>query len=338
VEHRVFYSKNQKEDFSMASENATHGSAEGQGSVSWEDADATGSVDATTGQKAQKTSKKASQEETPPAESQEETQESVEEEGQVEPEVTEEEPTEEPSEQETEQDERDSEIASLKAQVEKLTEISNFYMNQANKQIKPDGQIQTPEKPQQRIPPQKPGELPEGVLPPVKWDRANPDVFFNQMTGYLDHRFNDNVQNVTKQFDPVFRTFSQTIGALRQEVAKLIHSDFDKVIENTLEEVFIRDPQTKKITDIKNPALLEFFKQSPFPELAMYKHGLKTPAKIKEGVTKQVKKIVEKIGTKPKGPTKPKGASAAKTSVDLDWETPASQRDAILEKKGLIGR
>ena len=60
----------------MASQqNGTDGSAEGQGSVSWENVDPIGSIDATTGGKAPKTSKKVSQEEAPPAESEEETTE-----------------------------------------------------------------------------------------------------------------------------------------------------------------------------------------------------------------------------------------------------------------------
>jgi len=137
---------------------------------------------------------------------------------------------------------------------------------------------------------------------------------------------------------PALERINQAMNHVIEKTIKPNLKDWDEVMEDVHDELFILDKSGKQVINVKNQALLDYFRAQPVPVLAMYEHGLakKAPQKIKEGVQKANKDTIQKIQKKPKAPTQVKSGHAQPDIGDLDWDTPASQAEKILAKKKLL--
>ena len=267
-------------------------------------------------------------EETPPEEGQLEKPQEAGEEQEVQPSAKEQELT--------------DEVAQLRAEIENTNQMATFYQQQYNDVIgtQPPGTQKGVTEQGQVTPgqttPQTPQGLPEGVLPPDQWENQN------QMAGYMDHRATETAQTATtqmmeEQITPVFKRAGAEIAAMQDSLVKFVHSDYDKVVEPLLQDLFTMAPDGKVI-GVKNQALLNYFREQPFPQMAMYKHGLakQAPQKIKEGRQTAIKETVKNIMGKPKAPTQPITTSVPKDAPGLDWDSSPDQAEEYLDKEGLL--
>ena len=118
------------------------------------------------------------------------------------------------------------------------------------------------------------------------------------------------------------------------------NSGWKSAYDEALKDVFVMD-DAGKVLAIKNQATLTFWQSQAFPKLAAIQHGMAkiAPKKIKEGRDKAVKKSLEQLGVKPKGPTAPAvSGTPGVDGVDIGWdvEPGSTEAEAYLDKKKLI--
>lgn len=259
-----------------------------------------------------------------------------------------------------------TQVAEMQANLQNIQTQAQFYAQQYNDmmamvqghqpgQPQPGQQQQAPVVPQQQqagptigqgIPPLPDlGALPQGITGPEEWESQEQQAKYidhrsHQIAGHVaNHVANQAVTNFFRsQVAPVLDRMSRTVTSLQDQLVRNTHKDYDEVVRSTWEDVFTLDPQGQ-ILGVKNQALLHYLQQQPFPQLAAYQHGLnkKAPERIKQGVQNATRKAIQKLGTKPRGASEPKGGSGAVEGIgELDWETPPDQAEKILHKHKLI--
>jgi len=277
------------------------------------------------------------------------------EEGEEEEEPAEEVEEEEPSSEEAQPTEREMElerqVAELTGQMGQFQQMLEYYQGLVNQGVPQQGQQQQPGQPQPQTPvpgQQQPGtetqmqKPPEGILTPGQWDSTDWAKAQEDMGKYFDWHtkstVQENLQNAYQQaIQPVFQAIGNQLSAIREMVVKAQHKDYDDVIKAVHDELFYLDPNGRPLAE-KNPALIKYFQQAPFPELAMYQWGLskKAPDKIKEAARKGSKETAKKIAAKPKGPTRPKASAPPGEGPALDWDSDEQTVEAELDKAHLI--
>ena len=274
-----------------------------------------------------------------PVKKPEKAKEPTEEEGQ-EPEPVEGE-VKEPSEEEEGQVDLESiqqESTALKAQVEHLTKLVNWQqekLNAKSPQLQPDARGKDA---QAKGTQAQEGDQNALETPPEAWEDTQSVVqFFDKRQ---DLRTRTTMKDAyTEYVQPEFERMNNAIHSLIDRVVKPQLTDYDGVMKDVYNELFVMDPTGQNIVGYRNEALLEYFKAQAIPILAMYDYGLskKAPNKIAEGIKKGTKETLTKITKRPKAPTEIKGRNVSDSGADnLDWDTPKDQVEKHLEKHGLL--
>lgn len=242
--------------------------------------------------------------------------------------------------------------------VDYMTNMAEFYQAKVNEAVNgppsvpgpPPGQApgqpsgQPPGQPPGQVPgqnPQVPGELPQDVVGPESWNNQT------EQAGWITHTARQEAEGVAANYMqqgyehtivPVFNKFNESIIAMQDNLVKLMKPDYDEVTKGLDEQLFTMNP-AGDVIGIKNPALVQFFRDSSIPALAKYEYALsrKAPEKIKAGVQAETKAVVDGLVNRPTSPTTPARESAANVPKDLlDWDTPTAEAEGILGKRGLI--
>jgi len=219
--------------------------------------------------------------------------------------------------------------ADLKQQTEMAQFYGQFYQDHLQAQQQP-GQQQQPQLGPGQV---ADGQPPEGVINPGDWDSQE------HTANWVNHTVQTRLEQGYQQTVlPVLQKITTALQGLQLHSAKAGKDDWDDVYGETMNEIFTMGPDGK-VLGVKNQALLTYFQSQGNPFESMYEYGLtkKTPEKIKKQVQDQTKKTVEKLSNRPKGPKQPKAGETPKDSPDLDWDTPSSEAEKILDKRGLIG-
>lgn len=191
------------------------------------------------------------------------------------------------------------------------------------------------------------GKLPPGIKGPGEWDSQE------EMAAYHDHVASTKAQTLARgeiaqvyqqAIQPQMQAINKWVAALEEMVVRSVHKDFDEVTAPVMTELFVTDHEGKVWTDpqgnpkIKNPALLNWIRQSPMPRKALYDYALskKAPEKIAGAVQTTTKQLLTALDTRPKGPTQPKQAAGDNKPVTLEWDTPADVADRVLSERGVI--
>ncbi len=247
-----------------------------------------------------------------------------------------------------------SEKNTLKTERENYQKMAEFYQTQYNELVaKTTGQPpqQTPEtvhQPGQVQPDARavPEQLPAGIKPPSQWETQE------DMAAYFDHAATTKAQTMAQNMlsqayqntiVPQMQAINKWVGALEEMVVKSTYKDFDDVTQSVMGELFVTDHEGKIWTDpagnpkVKNPALLNYIRQSPMPRKALYDYALskKAPEKIADTVKTTTEQLLKAIDTKPKGPTVPKQAGGEAGVPALDWNTPADIVDQHFKAHGI---
>jgi len=274
-----------------------------------------------------------------PVKKPEKAKEPTEEEGQ-EPEPVEGEEK-EPSEEEEGQVDLESiqqESTALKAQVEHLTKLVNWQqekLNAKSPQLQPDAREKDAKAKGTQA---QEGDQNALETPPEAWEDTQSVVQFFDKRQDLRTR-NTMKDAYTEYVQPEFERMNNAIHSLIDRVVKPQLTDYDGVMKDVYNELFVMDPTGQNIVGYRNEALLEYFKAQAIPILAMYDYGLskKAPNKIAEGIKKGTKENLTKITKRPKAPTEIKGRKVSDSGADnLDWDTPKDQVEKHLEKHGLL--
>jgi len=226
-------------------------------------------------------------------------------------------------------------VVSQTAQIDHLTKIVNWQQTKLNEPPKPQPEAQGKDAKA------KGTQGPEGDVfdtPPEAWEDTQSIVQF------FDKRQDVRTQNTMKEayteyVQPAFDRMNNAIHELINRTVKPQLKDYDDVMKDVNNELFILDPTGQNIVGYRNPALLEYFRAQSVPILAMYDYGLskRAPTKIAEGIKKGTKETLAKLTKKPKAPTDIKGGKTpASGAGELDWDTPRDQVENILEKKRLL--
>ena len=233
------------------------------------------------------------------------------------------------------------EVAQLQAQLANMQRMADFFQTKYNEMVQMNqGQQPSPQTPEQQGQPGQP--TPQGLMdPPAQWESTKQVVdFFDKRTDVrTQQKMGEMLQKGFQQMVvPALERINQAMNHVIEKTIKPNLKDWDEVMEDVHDELFILDKSGKQVINVKNQALLDYFRAQPVPVLAMYEHGLakKAPQKIKEGVQKANKDTIQKIQKKPKAPTQVKSGHAQPDIGDLDWDTPASQAEKILAKKKLL--
>lgn len=238
-----------------------------------------------------------------------------------------------------------------------LEKMANFYQASYNDLI---AQTQAPASPaqaqpgatapkttgtedQNAAPAADAGKLPQGIKGPGEWDTQE------EMAAYHDHVATTKAQTmarteIERTIAPAMQTINKWVGALEDMVVRSVHPDFDEVTKPVLAELFVTDHEGQVWTDpqgnpkIKNPALLNWIRQSPSPRKALYDYALskQAPEKITEAVQNTTKQLLTALDTRPKGPLQPRQAAGDNKAVSLDWDTPPATADRILSERGVF--
>ena len=253
-------------------------------------------------------------------------------------------------EPEKEEPEEDSEtkrsLTELQGKFSQMEKMLQFYQNSYNQlatQMKTGGAVQPPtgeQAAQGKPTPQGQAQTEQLDAPPPEWKTSE------EVVQYFDKR---NQAIVRKEIDQVVKQYVGQIDESFGRVNQAIHTfidrsikpqlkDFDDVIKDVNNELFVLDPTGQNIVGFRNQALLQYFKSQPIPILAMYDYGVskKAPQKIKEAAQQATKKTVQKIAQKPKAPKQIKGGASSEEAGELDWNTPRDKVEQILGKKRLI--
>ena len=185
--------------------------------------------------------------------------------------------------------------------------------------------------------------LPAGIKGPGEWETQE------DMAAYHDHAAKTAAQTLVgqvyeRQIAPQMQAMSKFMGSLEDMVIHSVHKDFDEVTTPVMSELFVTDHEGKVWTDpqgnpkVKNPALLNWLRQSPSPRKALYDYALskRAPEKITEAVQNTTKQLLTALDTRPKGPTQPRQAGGDNRSASLDWDTPRDVADKVLSEAGVI--
>ncbi len=236
----------------------------------------------------------------------------------------------------------------VRADMETHRQMAEFYQAQLNDRLTVgEREAQVGKLPE----PAKPGtpaegaidllkiQLPAGVKGPNEWQDQNEMVpWLQHVTGVMTAPIVEkNLQeSYEKNILPTFKRMNEVVGAIEEAFVKQLHPDFDDVTKDALSDLFVMDP-SGKVLSVKNPALLNYIRQSPMPKKALYDYALrkKAPQIIKDTKTKTTKDLLAAIDAKPKV-TQVKPGIGGAAPATLDWDTPATVADQILEKKGLI--
>lgn len=244
--------------------------------------------------------------------------------------------------------EMETRLQSLEADNANLRTQSQFYETQLNEALGQQSEEEVEQDPgklpgRQEIT-QPTDKLPEGIRGPQNVDASGQALndgsgwdTQKQMAQYIDSRASTLADKIVTEH-PYFKRTNEVLIALSDIVARMGRDDFDEVVQHAYDEVFNIDPNNGKVISVKNEGLLRFFRAQPIPALAAYDHGLKklAPQKIKEGKRKAVKETLEQIEKKPKKVTDPKASKSVEGKTELDWDTPSSQVEKILDQEGLL--
>lgn len=246
----------------------------------------------------------------------------------------------------------------MKQQLEQSNRVAQFYQSRINQltnqqpgrqeprqQGRPDTATREPAGDLRGQLPQL--VVPEGVKgPPVKKSDGTFEGGWAdqlEMSSYFDHRAAQITDHFMEQaykttILPTLQKVNRGMAALRGRLVKTVYPDYDEVSKRTWDDLFVLDPAGHVVGN-KNPALLQYFQEQDFPELAIYEHGMSkiAPKKSKEAARMATKKTLQQMKQRPKVPTKPlaRGGNIAGLP-ELDWDTPAPVAGKILKKRGLI--
>ena len=237
----------------------------------------------------------------------------------------------------------------------KMQEMAEFYQQQYNDLV---AQTQGATPPAQAKPGEagpnaadpnaapgaaEPGKLPAGIKGPGEWDTQE------DMAAYHDHVAKTAAQTLVgrvyqQHIAPQMQAMNKFVGTLEDMVIHSVHKDFDEVVTPAMAELFVTDHEGKVWTDpqgnpkVKNPALLNWLRQSPSPRKALYDYALakRAPQKITEAVQSTTKQLLQALDTRPKGPTQPRQAGGDNKPAALDWDTPRDVADKVLSEQGVI--
>ena len=229
----------------------------------------------------------------------------------------------------------------------KALEMAEFYQQQYNNLV---AQQQTPAPAAAPTttdgkPVAQPDQLPAGIKGPGEW------VTQEEMAAYHDHVATVKAQTMVKELAQVSQQYAvqmqamnKWVGTLEDMVVRAAHPDFEAVTQPVLAELFVTDHEGKIWTDpqgqpkIKNPALMNWIRQSPSPRKALYDYALskQAPQKISEAVQTTTKQLLTALDTRPKGPTQPRQAGGDTQPASLDWDTPRDVADQVLSQAGVI--
>jgi hypothetical protein len=176
--------------------------------------------------------------------------------------------------------------------------------------------------------------------PPPEWKTSEEVVqyFDKRNQSVIRREINQVVQQYVGEIDRSFSRVNQAIHSFVDRSVKPQLKDFDEVVKNVNNELFILDPTGQNVVDVRNRALLQYFQSQPIPILAMYDYGVsrQAPQKIKNAASEATKKTVQKIANRPKAPKQIKGGASSEQVGELDWDTPKDKVEQILGKKRLI--
>lgn len=236
-----------------------------------------------------------------------------------------------------------AEYESLKAQVaemEQLKQTAAFYQQLYNEKYQSEQlqqPVNTPKGEEQT-------QLPDGVLPPEKWQNQN------DMLPYMDHMITTKAEGMLKnaweqQVVPVVNKLQNYVARLEDVVMRSQYKDFEELVEGNKEkgikgvihDLFTIDP-SGKVIGVKDAATVAMIQNSPLPRKALYDYAVsrKAPELIAKQKQETTKNLLNKLDTKPKI-TRPASSAAGANEADtLDWDTPPELAEKILAKKGLI--
>lgn len=261
-------------------------------------------------------------------------------------EAVEEQPEKEEPEEKPESSAKDSSLTEMQVKLTQMEKMLQFYQQGYNELLQRTRGAQQPAPPPvgehaATGKPTQPGQVQANLEPPPAEWKTTEDV-----VKYFDKRnqsmIRQEIDGVVKQYvgeiDKSFARVNQAIHSFIDRSVKPQLKDFDDVIKDVNNEVFVLDPTGQNVVDVRNRALLQYFQAQPIPILAMYDYGLskRAPQKIKQAANEATKKTVQKIAQKPKAPKQVKGGASAEEVGELDWDTPRDRVEQILNKKRLI--
>jgi len=238
----------------------------------------------------------------------------------------------------------------------KMQEMAEFYQRQYNELVaqQQPGTAPAPAQPgtasaaadSTAAAPAPDGKLPPGIKGPGEWDTQE------EMAAYYDHVATTRAQAMVRTeiatareaISSQFQAMAKQYGHFEDMLVRSIHKDFDAVTKPVMAELFVSDHEGNIWTDpqgnpkVKNPALLNWIRQSPSPRKALYDYALsrQAPGKITEAVRTTTKQLLTALDTRPKGPTQPRQAGGDNRAVSLDWNTPKDVADRVLAERGVI--
>ena len=180
--------------------------------------------------------------------------------------------------------------------------------------------------------------------PPPEWKTSEEVVqyFDKRNKSLIKREISQAVQQYVGEIDKSFNRVNQAIHSFIDRSLKPNLKDFDEIIKDVNNELFVLDPTGQNVVGYRNEALLQYFQTQPIPLLAMYDYGTskqapkKTKQAAKDAAAKATKSTIQKIANRPKAPTQVKGGAASEQVGELDWNTPRDKVEQVLAKKRLI--
>lgn len=246
-------------------------------------------------------------------------------------------------------------VGDLAAKVDNFQRMAEFYQQQYNELVAQTqgaapatAPVTDPNAPPANAPAKI--QLPPNIKgPETGWD--TPD----ELAAYVNHSITTATQPFVRQeLEQVYKTtiapqmqaMNKWMGAIEEMVVRAQHADFDEVTQAVMAELFVTDHEGKIWNDpqgnpkVKNQALLNWFRQSPSPRMALYNYGVskRAPEKIADTVKTTTENLLKEIDRKPKGPTMPRQATPGASSIDdvPAQDAPKEVVDAWLKRKNLL--
>lgn len=266
-------------------------------------------------------------------EQEEQIDDSVQEEQLEEPEVKTEEVQETEQEVSPELTKLQTDMATIKSQLENAQKIAEFYQAQYNNLI-------GKKEPKEEVKDKGKVSAEDLLNPPDEWGSTKEvvDFFDNRNNSIVEKAFNQRYQEAIL---PMFQRADQAISALINYAIKPNKPDWDDIIKEVNNELFITDPTGQHIISEKNPGLLQYFRNQPLPILAMYEYGknkkasVENPKIIKNAIQKGTTDTLKKITQKKKGAINIRSGQE-EALPELTFDTPRADAEKILGKRGII--
>lgn len=236
-------------------------------------------------------------------------------------------------------------LAEVQGKLSQMEKMLQFYQQGYNDLLNQSKGAQPPQEGEQaakgKPAPQGQAEIDaELQAPPPEWKTSEDVVqYFDKRNQSLIKR---EIGNAVKQYvgeiDKSFQRVNQAIHTFIDRSIKPQVKDFDDVIKDVNNELFVLDPTGQNIVGYRNQALLQYFQSQPIPILAMYDYGVskRAPQTIKKAAQEATKKTVQKLTKRPKATTQIRGGASSEQIGELDWDTPKEKVEQLLHKKRLI--